>query len=92
MANTIARQSDLSNLRLRLEEVGDTEFQLRLGHAWVVSSRKCFDEVFCPYVISFFSTRQELRDHRPSGSSGPFLSAMCFVSATLRHAVCGAWS
>ena len=52
--STIAHQSDMSNFRLPLDEVGDTESRLRLGHAWVVSSRKCFAEVFFPSEISFF--------------------------------------
>ena len=54
------------------DEVGVTEFRLRLGHAWVVSSRNCFAEVFFPHVISFLSTHHELLDHHPSRCSGQF--------------------
>ena len=91
MASTIAHQSDLSNFSLSFDEVGDTEFRLRLGHAWVVSSRNYFAEVFFPHVPSFLSTHHEVLDHRPSGCSG-LVFCHLFVSATLRHAECGPWS
>ena len=77
VASTIAHQSDLSNFSLSLDEVGDTEFRLRLGDACVVSSRHCFAEVFFPHVISFLTTHHEVLDHRPSGCYGLFLSPIC---------------
>ena len=77
VASTMAHQSDLSNFRLPFDEVGDTVLRLRLGHAWVVSSRNCFVEVCFPHVISFSSIYHEVLDHRPSGCSGPFISAFC---------------
>ena len=90
VASTIAHQSDLSNFRLPLDEVGDTVFRLRLGHAWVASSRNCFVEVCFPHVISFSSTHHEVLDHRPSGCSGSFLDHFflehLLVLATLRRA------
>ena len=76
MASTIAHQSDLTNFRLPVGEVGDTEFRLCLGHTWVVSSRNCFAEVFFPHVISLLSTHHDVLD-RPSGCPGPLLSAIC---------------
>ena len=87
MASTTARRSDLRNFRLPLDEVGYTEFRLRLEHAWVVSSRNCFAEVSFPRSVN---------PSRSSWSSSIMMFrtiSFChlFVSATLRRAVCGEW-
>ena len=72
-ASTTAHESDLSDFHLSLDGIGVTDL-LRLGHAWVVSGRDCFAEVFFPHVISFLSTHHEVLDRRLSGCFGPFLS------------------
>ena len=72
MAGTVAHQFDQSNFRLPSDEKGDTEFRLRLSHAW---SRNCSAELPFPHGISFLSTHHEVLDHHPSRCSGPFLSA-----------------